>query len=84
MAASEDLTRLIENCDICSRERVNFKEKPQPTDLPARPWSIVRADLFQTDCKRHYLVVVDYFSRFFEVAKLPYTTSEAVVEHFKS
>ena len=81
---SKDLTRLIENCDICSRERTNFKETLQPTEFPARPWSTVGADLFQTENNKHYLVIVDYFSRFFEVVKLTYTTSEAVVEHFKS
>lgn len=27
---------------------------------------------------------MDYFSRFFEIAKLTSTTSEAVAEHFKS
>ena len=81
---SKDLTQLIENCDVCSRERTNFRETLQPTEFPARPWSTVGADLFQTENNKHYLVIVDYFSRFFEVAKLTYTTSEAVVEHFKS
>jgi len=77
---SKDLTKMIENC---ARERINFKETMLPTEFPTRPWSTVGADLFQKDNK-HYLVIVDYFSRFFEVAKLTSTTAEAVVEHFKS
>ncbi|KAE8281698.1 Retrovirus-related Pol polyprotein from transposon 17.6 Protease [Larimichthys crocea] len=81
---NKELTQLIESCDTCSRERVNFKEPLQPTDFPVRPWSTVGADLFQTDSNKHYLVIVDYFSRFFEVAKLTHTTSDAVIEHFKS
>nr|XP_055074185.1 uncharacterized protein K02A2.6-like [Misgurnus anguillicaudatus] len=80
---SKELTKMIENCDTCARERTNLREPMLPTDFPSRPWSTVGADLFQKDGKV-YLVVVDYFSRFFEVAKLTSTTSEAVVEHFKS
>ncbi|KAK3549941.1 hypothetical protein QTP86_016871, partial [Hemibagrus guttatus] len=38
---------------------------------------------FQIDNKQD-LIIVDYFSRYFEVAKLTSTTSEAVIEHFKS
>lgn len=80
---NKELTKLIENCDTCARERVNTKETMLSTAFPPRPWSMVGADLFQFD-KSHYLVVVDYFSRYFEVAKLTSTTSEAVIEHFKS
>lgn len=54
-----------------------------PTEFPSRLWSTVGADMFQTENK-HYLVIVDYFSRYFEVAKLTFMTSEAVIEHFKS
>lgn len=54
-----------------------------PTEFPSRLWSTVGADLFQTENK-HYLVIVDYFSRYFQAAKLTSTTSEAVIEHFKS
>ena len=83
-ALAKTPTQMIENWDVCIRERTNFRETLQPTEFPARPWSTVGADLFQTENNKHYLVIVDYFSRFFEVAKLTYTTSEAVVEHFKS
>lgn len=74
---------MIEKCDVCSHERVNFKEKMMSTEFPPRPWSTVGADLFQIDNKQ-YLVIVDYFSRYFEVAKLTSTTSEAVIDHIKS
>lgn len=74
---------MIENCDTCARDNINFKKILKPTEFPTRPWSIVGADLFQKDNK-HYLVIVDYFSRFFEVSKLSSTTADAVIEHFKS
>ncbi len=79
---SKELQKLIENCDICAGERINPREPMLPTDLPTRPWSTVGADLFQRDNKQ-YLVLVDYFSRYFEIVKLTLTTSEAVIEHCK-
>lgn len=53
------------------------------TDFPSRPWCTIGVDLFQFG-KNQYLAMVDYFSRFFEVAKLSSTTSEAVIDHCKS
>ena len=42
-------------------------------ELPSRPWQIVATDLFHfRGCD--YLLLVDYYSRFFETAKLPDTT----------
>ncbi len=74
---------MIEKCDVCSRERVNFKETMMPTEFPPIPWSTVGSDLFYIDNKQ-YLVIVDYYSRYLEVAKLTSTTSGAVIDHFKS
>ncbi len=79
----KELTEMIDSCDTCACERTNSRETLLPSEFPSRPWSSVAADLFQMESKQ-YLVIVDYFSRFFEVAKLTSTTSEAVVEHFKS
>uniref|UniRef100_A0A3B3HH25 Gypsy retrotransposon integrase-like protein 1 n=1 Tax=Oryzias latipes TaxID=8090 RepID=A0A3B3HH25_ORYLA len=80
---SKELTEMIEKCDVCARERTNLRETLIPTEFPTRPWSTVGADLFQFG-SQHYLIVVDYHSRYFEVAKLTSTTSEGVIEHFKS
>ncbi|KAJ8006419.1 hypothetical protein DPEC_G00135020 [Dallia pectoralis] len=48
-------------------------------EFPPRPWSTVGAGLFQIDNKQ-YLVIVDYFSRYFEVAKPRHLTSGAVID----
>uniref|UniRef100_A0A3B5QZY7 Gypsy retrotransposon integrase-like protein 1 n=1 Tax=Xiphophorus maculatus TaxID=8083 RepID=A0A3B5QZY7_XIPMA len=80
---SSELIKLLETCDTCCRERTKHKEPLLPTEFPQRPWAMVGADLFQFKGKQ-YLMIVDYFSRFFEVAKLTTTTSEGVIEHCKS
>uniref|UniRef100_H2M3Q2 Integrase catalytic domain-containing protein n=1 Tax=Oryzias latipes TaxID=8090 RepID=H2M3Q2_ORYLA len=51
--------------------------------MPDRPWQRLGADLFTLDSKE-YLLVVDYFSRFVEIAQLSYTRSMDVVVHLKS
>lgn len=80
---STQLKNLVESCDICARERVNHKEPLIPSDFPERPWEVIGTDLF--DWNNHqYLLVVDYFSRYVEVAKLSSTTSAAVIDHLKS
>lgn len=80
---SLQLQRLVEDCDTCANERVNFKETLLPTEFPDRPWAMVGADQFERD-SHQYLVVVDYFSCFIEIAKLTSTTWAGVIEHCKS
>lgn len=52
------------------------------TPLPARPWQKVAADLFQWK-NGHYIVVVDYYSQFIEIANLPTLTTSTTVERLK-
>lgn len=54
-----------------------------PCELPERPWRKLGADIFTLD-HSNYLLVVDYYSRFVEIAKLTPTRSEDVVVHLKS
>ena len=54
-----------------------------PFRVPTKPWELVATDLFTWD-KSEYVLIVDYNSRFFEVAKLPDTKSITVITHVKS
>ena len=80
---STQLLQMVEKCETCAKERLHNRETLLPTEFPARPWELVGADLFDWN-NSQYLVVIDYFSRYIEVAKLRITTAAAVIEQFKS
>ncbi len=54
-----------------------------PTQFPERPWQRLGADLFMLGNKT-YLLVVDYYSRYVEIAQLTPTRSTDVIVHIKS
>ena len=78
---STQLLQMVEKCETCAKERLHNRETLLPTEFPARPWELVGADLFDWN-NSQYLVVIDYFSRYIEVAKLRITTAAAVIEQF--
>lgn len=51
--------------------------------MPDQPWQKVAADLCQLN-GRHFLVVVDYISRFIEIAYLDTLASATVIGKMKS
>ena len=80
---AEEIKSLVENCDVCKLERPNPVEPMIATESPAYPWHTVGTDLFEYSGSQ-YLLVVDYLSRYPEIAKLEATTSSSVIEHLKS
>lgn len=54
-----------------------------PTPLPERSWQKVATDLFYHNGKT-YIITVDYYSRFFEIAPLKSITTENAISHLKS
>jgi hypothetical protein len=46
--------------------------------LPNRTWQIVVADMFDHD-RKQYLVLIDYYSDYFEIENLTATTSTAII-----
>lgn len=80
---SGQINELVKNCTTCIKERANSVEPLMPSVLPERPWQKVGADLFTLN-NSNYVLVVDYYSRFVEIAKLTPTRSEDVVVHLKS
>lgn len=60
---------LIQNCEICLKNRNDRSEPLISSETPQRPWEVVGTDLFEIKGV-HYLVVQDYYSKYPEVAKL--------------
>ena len=50
---------------------------------PTRPWESVSTDLFTLN-NEDYLLIVDSYSHFIEIARLHNTSSKLVIEHSKS
>ena len=74
-----DIEEKVSECEICARHRAsNTKEPMISHEIPTRPWQKVATDLFQWE-NRHFIVTVDYYSRFFEIDELYTTTSAAVI-----
>ena len=81
---SQDIEELIFKCSVCQEHRnKNQKEPLLPQEVPDRPWSKLGADIFQFG-NEQYLLIVDYYSEFFEISKLSDLKSVNVITHCKS
>ena len=70
-------------CEICNEFRNSQAKQPlKPHEIPERPWQILGTDLFELD-GQNYLILVDYYSKFFEVSKISGTGSESVINVLK-
>ena len=67
---STDIEQVVLNCETCQRHRTaNVREPLEPHPVPKLPWEVVAADIFEFQ-GHQYLLVVDYFSKFIEIARL--------------
>ena len=72
---SKEITEHVLQCTTCLKPLdSNAKEPLIPHEFPDRPFQKNGVDLFHFDGKE-YLLTVDYYSRFFEINCLPYTSS---------
>ena len=76
----KEVERACKTCHGC--QLVSQPTKPEPmtrTELPTAPWQHLAADLLGTLPSGDYVfVVVDYYSRFFEMEFTESTTSEKI------
>ncbi|XP_062572464.1 uncharacterized protein K02A2.6-like [Saccostrea cucullata] len=80
----KDIENLVSACATCAKyQAANPKEPMIPSELPSRPWSKIGMDLFELS-GNHYLLVVDYLSKWPELAKLESLTSKCMITHLKS
>ena len=79
----KQLETLVSNCSACCQLRVQHPEPLIPTEFPELPWQKVASDLFVWNGV-HYLLVIDYFSKYVEITKLSGESSGNVIKHLKS
>ncbi|XP_040915366.1 uncharacterized protein K02A2.6-like [Toxotes jaculatrix] len=80
---NKDIEEMIQKCETCLKHR--YKQTKEPmliTDLPTAPWQKVGTDLFHLHGK-DYLLVIDYYSNYPEVAQLSSTSAQSVITHMK-
>ena len=81
---SKDISDLIGKCRVCQEKQSSQTREPLlSSPLPQRPYHQMAADLCEHN-GRHYLVVVDYYSRYLDICFLSKTTSLAVIGHLKN
>ena len=80
---SSEVKDYVQQFDVCrSTDSMQQKEPVQPRDVPSRPWAKVAVDLFHLNGQQ-YLLIVDYFSGFWEVEPLQSTLSSDVIKKIK-
>ena len=81
----KQVEKLITACYPC--QLVGPRPKPEPirsTPLPHGPWSEITVDLLEIPKKGHLLVVVDYYSKWPEIAFLTKTDAGTVIKCLES
>ncbi len=79
----DDIQRFVSSCQICLHYAHDRAEPLLSTPLPDLPWQKVGTDLFELNGK-HYLVAVDYYSRYLELEELQRQTSDDVIRVLKT
>ena len=81
---SKQMEDLVHGCRRCAEHKNERTEPLSPSVTPERPWQIVGTDLFHLK-DNTYILVVDYFSHYVEVALLMSSqSSQDVIKALKS
>ena len=80
---SKQLEELVLNCRDSLKVQRQRSQPLSPTPLPQLPWQKIASDLFEWK-QATYILVVDYFSRYIEIACLNRATATEVINHLKS
>ena len=70
---------MVSRCAACQSHRSSQQKEPLlPTEVPERPWQIVGTDLFDLEGNK-YLILVDYYSEWFEIEQLTVDSTATTV-----
>ena len=80
---TKDIENKVKDCMICQQNsNSQAKEVMQSHDIPKGPWIKLGVDLFEHS-KKHYLLIVDYFSKFPIIRKLHSLSTGQVISELK-
>jgi hypothetical protein len=80
---TSQIEAMVNRCNTCQKNRPKSTEPLMPLAFPGGPWEHLGADMFYFD-NRSWLIVVDYYSRWFEIRPLNMTRSKDVVTQMKA
>jgi len=82
---NQEITDYVSQCSVCNTHKPEqCKEPMTPHNVPDRPWAKVGADLFELH-GQHYLLLVDYYSNYFELMRLTSSTrAKSVIDAMRS
>ena len=81
---SSDIRATVLNCDVClEHKNANQKEPLTSHPIPDRPWQVLSTDIFHWN-NTNYIVLVDLYSRYFEVGRLTDLGAQTVINKLKS
>jgi hypothetical protein len=78
-----EIEEMINKCDVCQENR-NYQQRETliPMPIPKRPWQMAAQDLFDLNGTK-WLILVDYYSEYFEIEKMEETNSREVIRQTK-
>ena len=80
---NQEIENMVNNCESCSKFQVPRAEPMISTKTPSYPWQKIGADFFEWKGTT-YLLLVDYLSRWIEIARMTSTSGTKTVDQFKS
>ena len=80
---SKDIEEMVLSCHQCmSRSKANQSLPLHPHEIELLPWNKIGIDFFQIGIQT-FLLIVDYFSKFIQLYKIPNKTSPVVIDTLK-
>lgn len=81
---SAEIEEVVKNCSKCAEFQNKLPRLPlKPTETPELPFELVASDIFEFDGK-HFILLVDYFSKYIEVDELKDQRSRTAIEILKT
>lgn len=76
---NKDIELKVKSCDLCAKyQDSKSKELMRPSETPDDSWQIVGIDIFHIN-NMNFLLVIDYFSKYVEIALLKKIDSNHVI-----